>query len=87
MKLAMRVGKGRHYRVSDIVGRHFVETGLEAGFSREQIAAIFEDIVHQADRALSVALKEMPSDFPAPLVDSIERSIPRRIALLTDRGE
>jgi serine/threonine-protein kinase HipA len=35
MRLAMRVGKGRHYRVSEITGRHFLETGLEAGLSRK----------------------------------------------------
>lgn len=37
MKLAMRAGKSRHYRVSEVQGRHFVETGLAAGFSREQV--------------------------------------------------
>lgn len=40
MKLAMRVGKGRH----------FVETGLAAGFSREQVAQVFEDIKARANR-------------------------------------
>lgn len=52
MKLAIRAGNGRHYRVADIHGRHFVETALVAGFSREQLAEVFED---------SVAVCRLPS--------------------------
>lgn len=83
MKLAMRVGKSRHYRVSDIVGRHFVETGLASGFSREQIAQIFEEIRHEAEGALDAALAEMPKGFPAALFDSVQRGLSQRIAQMT----
>ena len=36
-KLAMSVGTNRKYRILDISGRHFVETGREAGFGKTQI--------------------------------------------------
>lgn len=82
MKLAMCAGKNRHYKVSDIVGRHFVETGLAAGFSREQIAHIFEEICAEADGAFAGALAEMPPGFPDALHESIRRGFDRRIGSL-----
>ena len=82
MKLAMRAGKSRHYRVSDIQGRHFVETGLASGFSRGQIAAIFEDILGRAEAAFATALAEMPTTFPAGLFASVKRGFDQRAARL-----
>lgn len=79
MKLAMRVGKSRHYKVSDILARHFVETGVAAGFSREQVAQIFEEIEGAADAAFATALTEMPQGFPAALFDSVKRGFDTRL--------
>jgi len=73
MKLAMRAGKGGHYRVTDIHGRHFVETALAAGFSREQVAGIFEDIRGRAEMAYDGALAGMPPGFPEGLEASVRR--------------
>ncbi|NUB45950.1 type II toxin-antitoxin system HipA family toxin [Fertoebacter nigrum] len=82
MKLAMRAGKGRHYKVSEIQGRHFVETGLAAGFSREQVARIFADILETAEAAFTTAVAEMPDSFPAALVASTRRGFDQRAARL-----
>jgi serine/threonine-protein kinase HipA len=73
MKLAMRAGQGRHYRVADIHGQHFVETALAAGFSRGQVEEVFEDIRRRAGRAFDMALAEMPPGFPEGLVASVRR--------------
>lgn len=82
MKLAMRAGQGRYYRVADIHGRHFVETALAAGFSRDQIAGVFEDIRGRAERAFDGALAEMPPRFPEGLVASVRRGFEQRVARL-----
>lgn len=82
MKLAMRIGKSRHYKVSDILGRHFVETGLAAGFSREQISQIFKDIEATSEEAFAKALAEMPAGFPIGLFASIKRGFDQRVARL-----
>lgn len=87
MKLAMRAGKSRHYKVSEIQGRHFVETGLAAGFSREQVAQIFEDIIERAERAFAAALAEMPAGFPAELFASVKRGFGQRAARLRGSTE
>ncbi|MFY0312094.1 type II toxin-antitoxin system HipA family toxin [Leisingera sp. D0M16] len=82
MKLAMRAGKNRHYRVSDIAGRHFAETGLAAGFSREQIGQIFHEIGAQGDAAFAAALAEMPAEFPEALAASVKRGFDQRLPRL-----
>jgi len=87
MKLAMRVGKSRHYKVSEIQGRHFVETGLAAGFSREQVARIFEDIEARSEVAFATALADMPTDFPGALFDAVKRGFDQRVPRLLMRKE
>lgn len=82
MKLAMRVGKSRHYKVSEIQGRHFIETGLAAGFSREQMAKIFEDIRVRADEAFATARAGMPHGFPDALFASVKRGFQQRMLRL-----
>lgn len=84
MKLAMRAGKSRHYKVSEIQGRHFVETGLAAGFSREQVARIFKDILERADGAFTTALAEMPANFPGALFSSVKQGFNQRAVRLCD---
>lgn len=83
MKLAMRVGKGRHYRVEEIVGRHFLETGQAAGFSVEQVFQIIEDIKARSSEAFDTAIAEMPAGFPHALADTIRLAFSRRITRLT----
>lgn len=85
MKLAMRAGRSRHYKVSEIQGRHFVETGLAAGFSREQVARIFEDVLERAETAFRTASSEMPANFSGELVASVKRGFDQRLARLHDR--
>ena len=82
MKLAMRAGKSRHYKVSEIQGRHFVETGLAAGFSREQVANIFTEIHTRAEQAFATALADMPAGFPGVLFDSVKRGFDQRLPRL-----
>ena len=82
MKLAMRAGKSRHYKVSEIQGRHFVETGLAAGFSREQVAQVSEDIRAKAEQAFVTALADMPAGFPEALFASVKHGFEQRMPRL-----
>jgi len=82
IKLAKRVGKSRHYNVSRIQVRHFVETGLAAGFSREQVANIFTDINTRSEQALAAALADMPAGFPEALFASVKQGFEQRILRL-----
>ena len=37
MKLAMSVGKSRHYRIDAILARHFVQAGEQAGLPKSRV--------------------------------------------------
>lgn len=74
----MWAGKGRRYKVSEIQGRHFVETGLASGFSREQVVRVFEDIKARAEQAFEAAVADMPPGFPAARCDSGRRGFEQR---------
>jgi serine/threonine-protein kinase HipA len=62
--------------------RHFVETGLAAGFSREQVANIFTDIHTRAEQAFAMALADMSAGFPEALFASVKRGFEQRIPRL-----
>lgn len=87
MKLAMRAGKSRHYKVSEIQGRHFVETGLAAGFSREQVARIFQEIEEGSEEAFAKAFAAMPKEFPTALFESVKRGFDQRVARLVTKEQ
>ncbi|AEM42747.1 type II toxin-antitoxin system HipA family toxin [Ketogulonicigenium vulgare] len=55
MRLAMRMGASRYYRIGDITGRHILESGLDAGLSRVQVLAICAEIAESAAAAFEAA--------------------------------
>jgi serine/threonine-protein kinase HipA len=81
-KLAMSVGKSRKYQILNIVGRHFVETGKEAGLGPTIIKNVITDILEKAASAPERALALMPEDFAADIHESITRAISARLPLL-----
>ncbi|MBK5923869.1 toxin HipA [Rhodovulum sulfidophilum] len=85
-RLAMRLGKSRHYRVVDIVGRHFQETGLQAGLSRQAIDDVFADIRATADAAIAATVADLPRDFPEEIATSVQAAIFKRLEQLTDKS-
>lgn len=81
-KLAMRVGKSRQYTIERIVGRHFLDTGLQAGLSREAVARVIHETQCRADEAMTIVYRNLPDNFPEPLLDSICNGLRRRLPLL-----
>lgn len=84
-KLSMAIGDRRHYRVLQVLPRHFVQTAARAGIGRSIIEKVFEDLLTAAPRALALTRQELPKDFPADLVASIAGGVEGRLALLADR--
>jgi len=83
-RLAMRLGSSNHYKVGDIIGRHIIETGLEAGLSREVMAKLFEEIKDQADEAITRTADALPDGFPMTILDSIAAAMTERLRRLVD---
>lgn len=81
-RLAMQVGKSGHYRIIDIMGGHFQETGIKSGLSRDAVESVFEDIRKTADEALESTFSALPEGFPPALTDSIGASVKERLKLL-----
>ena len=79
VKLAMSTGKSRHYKVSDIVPRHFVQTAAEAGLGSEVVKAIFESTAGRFEPAWAEVINALPQGFPEELVISIRDGMAARL--------
>ncbi|TPL46542.1 type II toxin-antitoxin system HipA family toxin [Mesorhizobium sp. B2-4-6] len=83
-KLAMSVGKSRHYSMHEIMPRHFVQTAEVAGVGTSLMRKIFEDIAANAEKWPDVVISKLPRHFPAQLVESVRSAIARRVMLLSE---
>jgi serine/threonine-protein kinase HipA len=81
-RLAMSVGENRHYRVEDVMGRHFVQSGKAAGLGARAIRRVITDILDSVGTAAATARAEMPGDFAGSIHDSIAKAIDRRLPRL-----
>ncbi|MFO6448216.1 type II toxin-antitoxin system HipA family toxin [Erythrobacter sp. NE805] len=81
-KLAMSAGTNRHYRVLEVVGRHFVQSGKEAGLGQTLMRRVIEEILSEADAAPDQALSQMPPDFAGEVYASIAASMKQRLRML-----
>lgn len=82
VKLAMAVGRNRHYRVDRITPRYFVETGRACGIGEETVRAIFAELADTGPDAADEAVVAMPNDFPEALARSIVGGFSRRLKIL-----
>lgn len=83
-KLAMSVGKSRHYAVHEIMPRHFLETASLAGVGIPTIRGIFESLAESAVQRAETVIEALPDDFPVPLTVSVQRAVAHRTALIAD---
>lgn len=81
-KLAMSVGQNRKYRILDIVGRHFVQTGKEAGLGPSIMRQVIADVLEKAESAADDALSQMPGDFSGEIYESVKNALVARARLL-----
>ncbi|MFN0023643.1 MAG: type II toxin-antitoxin system HipA family toxin [Parvularculaceae bacterium] len=86
MKLAMSVGRSKHYVVDWIATRHFYETADASGFAAQSVTKIIEDLKAAGDDALDATMRALPTDFPQPLSESIGAAFRRRLRLLTPQS-
>ena len=82
MKLAMAVGDNRHYVVDTILPRHFLQTATSAGVALARAQAILDEIEAGADRAIEMALAELPHGTSEEVTVSVTNGLRRRLGLL-----
>jgi len=74
-RLAMSVGKNRHYRMHEILGRHVVQTGEEAGLPRQLVRDALDEMAGRAEAALERVRTELPMSFPRSIHESVSRGV------------
>jgi len=82
-KLAMNFGNSNHYKVSNIVGRHIVETGVQSGLSRAVVQGLFEELQETSHAIVEATFSRLPNDFPEALLCSVDGALNARLRLLT----
>jgi serine/threonine-protein kinase HipA len=82
MKLAMAVGRTRHYVIRTITPRHFLETAAMSNLPDQLVQEIFGQLTDNLEAALGQTLAELPGNFPAELADSITAGIRGRFRLI-----
>jgi serine/threonine-protein kinase HipA len=85
MKLAMSVGTSRHYRISDITGRHFIQTGEAAGLPKSLVRDALEEMADTAEQAIGTTESALPQDFPEALHTSVKKAMSDRLGKLRVR--
>ncbi|WP_226584235.1 type II toxin-antitoxin system HipA family toxin [Acuticoccus sediminis] len=79
MKLAMAVGKSRHYTLSEIQPRHYVETAKRAGVGEGVVKRVWEELLESVPGAFDRAADVLPSTTPSELPDTIRKTSERRL--------
>ena len=83
IKLAMPVGRNRHYRVNEILPRHFYQTAQSAGIEKADMDSLFESIEISAHSALQDATTAAEKvNMPSHTKDRIVETASSHIRLL-----
>ena len=83
-KLAMSVGKSKHYDIATILPRHFVQTAALAGVGMPTMRNIFDDLGAHAVRQSEKVAGALPAGFPDEVVTPVISAIRERSRLLAD---
>lgn len=86
-RLAMSAGKNRHYRMNEVMGRHFVQTGKAAGLGRIAMRDAITDLLDRAAHAPDQARGQMPDDFAHGIHVSVTAAIAKRLPHLASALE
>jgi serine/threonine-protein kinase HipA len=78
----MSVGNNRHYKISDILGRHFIQTGEAAGLPKSLVHDAIEETADAADAAIGQTESALPADFPDAIHRSVKYAMPDRLRSL-----
>jgi serine/threonine-protein kinase HipA len=84
MRMAMALGKSRHYIVDRIVPRHFMQTAELSGFPARGITGIIDEVRDAVLGAIDATLSELPGDFPAAIAESIVHGVRHRFKSMAE---
>jgi serine/threonine-protein kinase HipA len=77
LKLAMAVGQNRHWKLNEILGKHWLQTAKLSRFPEFQMKEILTELIETADHAIATVEKLLPKGFPedvaAPIFAGIKK--------------
>lgn len=68
MRLAMCVGDQNHYRINEVVKRHFLETAKAAGLGGHLVENAIGDLLGRVPAAIADTERALRGDFPSELL-------------------
>lgn len=85
-KLAMSLGKNRHYAVNTILPIHFIQTAELSGVSANVVRGLFDNLADQFELSFGKVAATLPKGFPEAILSSIRAAARHRIELLAKSG-
>ena len=82
IKLAMSVGKSRHYKISEILPRHWLQTSAQYKF--DGMEKLIEEIVINTPIVIKAVSDELPFGFPNIVSDRIFKAMNSRVNKLKE---
>jgi serine/threonine-protein kinase HipA len=79
MRLAMSVGRNRHYRLHEILGRHFVQTGAAAKLPGSLVKETIGQVLDTAQAAIERVVDILPKDFPMEIHQAVSSALAVRL--------
>lgn len=64
MRLAMSIGDQNHYRINEVVRRHFLETAKSAGLGQDFANGTIDETLDQLNEAVDRTKQRLPQGFP-----------------------
>jgi serine/threonine-protein kinase HipA len=86
MKLAMAVGKNRHYRIDQIHPRHFLQTAAAIKLPESVVKAALAHVAEFGERAFARVTDLLPKDFPEAIHASVSAAAVTRLRTFADAG-
>lgn len=83
MKMAMAVGINRHYKVSDIMPRHFIQTAHMCNMSEDDVKELFREILEQSEQAIESMPGGQDRNNRDKIFNSIINGFKKRLKLLS----
>lgn len=71
LQLAMSAGDRNHYRIDQLMPRHFDQTAVQAKVPEDVRRAVFAEIAEHGQGALARACADLPEDFPERIVEDV----------------
>ena len=82
-RLAMSVGKNKHYQLHGILPRHFLQTAERAGLAEGLANMAFDQIAESLPYAIETVCESLPVGFPADIRDAIAKAALKRRERIT----